>query len=224
MKSMKLIMENFNKFLAEQVDLDKAQELIDANPYLKGKLQASEDNMIDSDKYVLFVSEDSLEHVKDRHMDADAPGSLFKDDIDLKDTIKNLLSKDPSEEAGDRVKWLGVEMDEDIGDMGVKLDDPEKVADMKDYTMPDGRQENVKITAGERDSTNKITLITSELGELDDKKVLSLITAFPGGTDIDGKEMPMDRNQFAEEGFYFVLPEGSPLLTDEEPADTEEEA
>ena len=224
MKNMKLIMENFKKFLAEQVDLDKAQELIDANPYLKGKLQASENNMINSDKYVLFVSEDSLEHVKDRHMDADAPGSLFKDDIVLKDTIKNLLSKDPSEEAGGRVKWLGVEMDEGIGAMGVKLDDPEKVADMKDYTMPGGRQENVKITAGERDPTNKMSLITAELGELDGKKVLSLITTFPGSTEIDGVEMPMDRNDYAEKGFYFVLPEGSPLLTDEESEDTEDEA
>ena len=220
---MKLIMESFNKFLAEQVDFDKAQELIDNNPYLKGKLEANEDSMIDSDKYVLFVAEDSLDHVKDRHMDVDAPGSLFKADINLKDTIKNLLGKDPSEEADGRVKWLGVELDEDIGDMGVKLGDHDEVAGMKDYTMPGGRQEDVKIAAGERDSTNKMSLITAELGELDGKKVLSLITAFPGGTDIDGKEMPTDRSQFAEEGFYFVLPEDSPLLTGDAGDDKEEE-
>ena len=39
-----------------------------------------------------------------------------------------------------------------------------------------------------------------------DKKLLSLITAFPGGTDVGGKEMPMDRNDFAAAGFYFVVP------------------
>ena len=76
---MKLIMENFNKFLAEQVDYDKAQDLIDSNTFLRDvvKLKATAGNMIDSDKYVLFYSPDSLKHIKNRHMDANAPGSLF---------------------------------------------------------------------------------------------------------------------------------------------------
>ena len=60
---MKLIMENWNRFINEELDLSRAQELIDASPYLKGKLQASAENMIESDKYVLIVSDDSLGHV-----------------------------------------------------------------------------------------------------------------------------------------------------------------
>jgi len=216
MKDMKLIMENFNKFLAEQVDYDKAQKLINSNTFLRDvvKLEATADNMIEGGNYVLFYSPDSLKHIKNRHMDADAPGSLFKDDIDLKDTIKNLLSKEPSE-TGDRVKWLGVEVDEEVGKMGVEKANPEKVSAMKDYTMPGERQENVKITAGERKPTKKMTLVTGNVGKLDGKQIISLITAFPGSTEIDGVEMPMDRNNYAEKGFYFVLPEDSPLLADE---------
>ena len=222
---MKLIMENFNKFLAEQVDYDKAQDLIDSDDFLRDevKLQATADNMIEGGNYVLFYSPDSLEHIKNRHMDADAPGSLFKDDIDLKDTIKKLLRKEPSEK-GDRVKWLGVEVDEEVGKMGVEKASPEEVSAMKDYEMPhppehkkpkDWKPEFIKITGGERKPTKKMTLITGYVGKLDGKEIISLISAFPGSTKIDGFELPNSRNDYAKEGFYFVLPENSPLLAGE---------
>ena len=71
--------------------------------------------------------------------------------------------------------------------------------------MPGGRNEMVKLVTGERDSTNQISLMTGELGDLGGKKLLSLITAFPGGSEIGGKEMPMDRNDSAAKGFYFVV-------------------
>jgi hypothetical protein len=234
---MKLIMENFNKFLAEQVDYDKAQDLIDSNTFLRDvvKLKATAGNMIDSDKYVLFYSPDSLKHIKNRHMDANAPGSLFNDGIDLKSAIQSLLDKDPSE-TGDRVKWLGVEVDEEVGKMGVEKASPEEVSAMKDYEMPhppedqkhkDWKPEFIKIKGGERKPTKKMTLITGNVGKLDGKQIISLITAFPGSTKIDGVELPNSRNDYAKEGFYFVLPEDSPLLAGEEskePEDTEEEA
>lgn len=234
MTSMKLIMENFNKFLAEQVNLAKAQELIDSNTFLRDvvKLQATDDNMIQGGNYVLFYSPASLKHIKERHKDPNAPGSLFNDGIDLKSAIQSLLGKDPSE-TGDRVKWLGVEADEEVGKMGVEKASPEEVSAMKTYEMPhppedekhkDWKPEFIKIKGGERKPTKKMTLVTGNVGKLDGKQIISLITAFPGSTEIDGVEMPMDRNNYAEKGFYFVLPEGSPLLTDEEPADTEDEA
>ncbi len=58
----------------------------------------------------------------------------------------------------------------------------------------------------ERNPTNEISVITSELGKLSDgKTVISLITMFPGGTKIDGKDIPIDRSQFASQGLYFVV-------------------
>jgi hypothetical protein len=53
-------------------------------------------------------------------------------------------------------------------------------------------------------------LITSELGKLSDgRTVLSLITMFPGGTTVDGKSIPMNRSEFADQGFYFVVSGGA---------------
>ena len=205
---MKLLIENFRKFLNEDVDTNAAQQLIDANPYLKGKLTAAPENMIEGDKYVLVVSDESLGHVKDRHQNVSAPGSLFDPGLDLRSAMQNLLSQGPDEVSGGKVKWLGADAGTQVGKMGVKLASPEEVAKMQDYTMPGGRNEVVKVTAGERDPTNQISLITAELGDLGDgRKLLSLITAFPGGSEIDGKEMPFDRNAFAAEGFYFVVPQ-----------------
>ena len=203
---MKLLIENWRKFINEEVDAQAAQQLIDANSYLKGKLTASPENMIEGDNYILVVSDQSLEHVKDRHQNASAPGSLFDPGLDLRSAMQNLLSQNPDEASGGRVKWLGADAGMQVGKMGVKLASPEEVAKMKDYKMPGGRNEMVKIAAGEREPTSEISLITAELGDLGGKKLLSLITAFPGGTNVGGKEMPMDRNDFAAAGFYFVVP------------------
>ena len=205
---MQILLENWRKYLNEEVDTGAAQQLIDANPYLKGKLTASPENMIEGSRYALVVSDESLGHIKDRHQDVAAPGSLFEPGLNLRSAMQNLLSQDPDEVSGGKVKWLGADAGTQVGKMGVKLASPEEVAKMQDYTMPGGRNEVVKITAGERDSTNQISLITAELGDLSDgRKLLSLITAFPGGTEIDGKEMPFDRNEFAAAGFYFVVPQ-----------------
>lgn len=205
---MKIIIENWRRYLKEEVDLQAAQQLIDANPYLKGKLMATPESIIEGEGYVLAVSEESLGHIKDRHMDASAPGSLFLPEVDLGEVMRSLLSMPPSEESGGRVKWLGVDAGMPVGKMGVKLGDPEEVAKMQDYKMPGGRNEMVKLTSGEREPTNEISLITAELGDLGGKKLLSLITAFPGGIEVNGKEMPMDRNDFAAQGFYFVVSQG----------------
>lgn len=202
---MNKLFENWRRYLKEEVDLQAAQQLIDANPYLKGKLTATEESIIEGDSYALVVSDESLGHIKDRHMDASAPGSLFLPEVNLRNVMQSLLSMPPSKESGGRVKWLGVDAGMPVGKMGVKLGDPEEVAKMQDYKMPGDRNEMVKLTSGERDPTNEVSLITAELGDLGGKKLLSLITAFPGGIEVDGREMPMDRNDFAAMGFYFVV-------------------
>ena len=245
---MKLIMENFNKFLAEQVDFDKAQDLINSNAFLRDvvKLEARDDNMIQGGDYVLFYSPASLKHIVERHKDPNAPGSLFYGDIkkSIQSTLENNSPNELTDKknnrvkkpvVGGRVKWLGMEANEEVGKMGVEKASPEEVSAMKTYEMPhppedekheDWEPEFIKIKGGERKPTKKMTLITGYVGKLDGKQIVSLITAFPGSTKIDGVELPHNRNDYAKEGFYFVLPEDSPLLAGEEskePEDTEDE-
>ena len=92
--------------------------------------------------------------------------------------------------------------------MGDAKEDPEVVANMQDYSMQ-GYQgiEKVKIAPGEREATQLLSLITAGIGQLSDgRQVLSLVTVFPGGNDVDGVEIPHSRPAFAAVGLYFVLP------------------
>lgn len=89
--------------------------------------------------------------------------------------------------------------------MGVSKSTPEEIANMMDYTMPDGKKEVVKIAQGQRTPTKSFNIITSEIGEVEGKKVLSLITAFPGESSVDGVVIPMDRSEMSSLGLYFVV-------------------
>jgi hypothetical protein len=200
-------MENWRrKTLLKEELSDEIQSFIDKNDFLKGKLTAKQEDFVESDKFVLLFSDEASEHIKERHSNASKPGSLFNQDLDLREVAKNVISKEPSEQSSGRVKWIAVDAGEEIGSMGVAKSDPEEVEQMEDYQMPDGRKEMVKISEGEREPTNELSLITAELGELEDgRKALSLITMFPGGDQIDGEKIPMDRSEFASKGFYFVV-------------------
>lgn len=188
------------------------QTLIDKNDFLKGKVKATPSDVIEGDKFVLLFSEDAAKHIAERHLDGNKPGSLFKSGINLRDVAKKILNISPSEQTNGRVKWLGVNGG-NVGEMGVAKASPEDVAKMKDYTMPDGAKEQIKIAPGKRKPTNEVSLITAELGTLGNgKKALSMITMFPGGTKVDGVEIPMDRGEFASKGLYFVVDSTSPLL------------
>jgi len=212
-------MNNFDlkKYLAEgrllREDISQEiQALIDKNDFLKGKVTATSSDIVEGDKFVLLFSEDSAKHIAERHSDGNKPGSLFKSGVNLRDVVKKILNISPSEQTGGRVKWLGVNGGE-VGEMGVAKASPEEVAKMKDYTMPDGGKEQVKIAPGERKPTSEVSLITAELGTLENgKKALSMITMFPGGMEVDGVEIPMDRGQFASKGLYFVVDPSSSLL------------
>ena len=73
--------------------------------------------------------------------------------------------------------------------------------------------ERVKVAAGKREPTSVLSVITAKIGRSQDgRDVLSLVTMYPGGNTIDGHSLPFDRGQFASQGFYFVLPEDSPML------------
>jgi hypothetical protein len=204
-----ILKENLNE--AENIS-QEIQALVDKNEFLKGKVKAMPTDIIEGSKFVLLFSEDSAKHIAERHLDGAKPGSLFKSGVNLRDVAKKLLNVAPSEESGGKVKWLGANGG-NVGEMGVAKASPEEVAKMKDYTMPDGQKEQVKIAPGKRKPTSEVSLITAELGALGDgRKALSMITMFPGGTSIDGTEIPMNRGEFASKGFYFIVDPSSSLL------------
>jgi len=192
---------------------NEIQPMIDENPYVSG--QATQDNVLESSQYVLYVSKEGMKHIMDRHADPYAPGSLFTVPQEKFYTeLEDIIVEFPTEiDARGMVKWLEVDTGSTIGKMGVAHSDPAEVALMADYTMPGGRMEKVKVAAGERVTTSLLSVITAKIGESQDgREVLSLVTMFPGSNTIDGVEMPHDRGAFASAGFYFVLPEDSPAL------------
>jgi hypothetical protein len=189
------------------------QSMIDKNEYLsKQNIKVKPEDLIEGNKFVVLFSKDAADHIKDNHLKGENPGSLFDASVNLQDIVKKLLKITPTEESGGRVKWLGAKVGK-VGSMGVSKGDPADVQKMKDYTMPDRSQAKVKIAAGKRKPTDEVSLVTGELGSLSDgRKALSIITMFPGGIKIDGKEIPADREKFASEGLYFVVDPSSPLL------------
>lgn len=186
--------------ILNEADFKNIQSIIDGDQFVNGT--ANEESIIETDKHILFISPESLKHIKERHLDRSKPGSIITGD--LKDIITKTIQKSPSESSGGRVKWLDVKVG-NVGEMGVAKATPKEVSGMTDYTMPDGRKETVKIKQGQRPKTDVFNVITAEIGKDSGKPVLSIITAFPGPNSIDGVEMPMDRNEFAKKGFYFIV-------------------
>ena len=187
---------------------NELQPMIDSNPYVSGNADAT--NVIETEKYVLYASQEGMEHIVSRHADKYAPGSLLVDGIDLLAIIKNMIQNPPDEvDSGGMVKWLEKDMGQVVGYMGVAKGDPETVSGYRDYSMQ-GYQgiEKVKIAPGARAETNLLSLITAKIGQLSDgRDALSLVTVFPGSNTIDGTEIPHSRPDFASAGFYFTLPE-----------------
>ena len=213
---MKITKSQLRRIIKEEISesvVGEVQKLVDGNQYLKGST-VTEADLIDSGPYVFYVSDDGLKHTKDRHQDENAPGSLFDAGADLRALIKGLLDTPPTTTGGGKIKWEGVDSPTgNIGKMGLAVASPEEVAKMKSYKMPGGRGEEVKVAAGNRKATAKVTLASAVLGKLTDgRDVLSLLTIFPGGMEIDGVTIPDNRNDFAGAGIYFVLPPGSPIL------------
>lgn len=214
-KHKRLLREHLN--LTEQVssnDVAKIQSAIDNNQFLKGN-KVSEKDLISGKKFVLYVSDQSLGHIKARHSDETKPGSIINPSVDLRRSLESVLNTEPNEVANGRVKWLGADAGGEVGKMGVKLGSPEEVAKMQDYQMPDGKKETVKISQGEREATKLLSVVTSELTTLDDgRKALSLITMFPGDVKVGNVVVPMDRGEFAKHGLYFVVKGGAKLNED----------
>jgi hypothetical protein len=198
----------------QQGVLGQVQAMVDGNKWLKGT-QVNEGDLIPiSDKIILYASEEGMSHIKDRHQDANAPGSLIYPNVNIKELILAIMKTPPNSTGRGMVKWEGIESPGGpIGQMGLAAASPQEVVPLQDYKMPGGRGEVVKVAPGERKETNEVTLVTSNLGSVEDGRVvLSLVTLYPGGMDVDGVQVPFDRGAFAAAGIYFVLPPGSPIL------------
>jgi hypothetical protein len=211
-KLYKLIKETM--YENEQNALGQVQAMVDGNKWLKGT-QVNEGDLIPiSDKVLLYASEEGMKHIKDRHQDANAPGSLIYPNVNIKELILAIMKTPPNSTGRGMVKWEGISSPGGpVGQMGLAAAAPEKVAELQDYKMPGGRGEVVKVAPGKRKETKEVTLVTSNIGSLEDgRMVLSLVTLYPGGMDVDGVQVPFDRGAFAAAGIYFVLPPGSPIL------------
>ena len=205
-KHKKLLREHLN--LNEEITPEIVQQIqtaVDGNQFLKGN-KVSDKDLIEGGDYILYISDQSLNHIKERHKDPAKPGSIIDPSVDLRKVLSSVISEEPSEKSGGRVKWLGTNTNQNVGSIGVKAGTPEEVANMQDYQMPDGKKETVKVTKGERTPTKEFSVICAELTKLNNgKTALSLLTAFPGGMKVDGVDIPMDRGQFASKGLYFVI-------------------
>jgi hypothetical protein len=205
-KHLKLLREHLN--LQEEITPEVVQQIqgaIDNNQFLKGN-KVSEKDLIEGGEYVLYISDQSLGHIKERHKDTTKPGSIIDSSVDLRKVLSHVIAGTPSEKSNGRIKWLGADAGQTVGAVGVKAGTPEEIAKMQDYQMPDGKKETVKVAKGERTPTKEFSVICAELGKLSDGRIaLSLLTAFPGGMKVDGIEIPMDRGQFAAKGLYFVI-------------------
>ena len=99
---MKYLMEyKEGSLMTEEINIDKIQKIIDGNQFLKGT-KVKEEDLIVGDKYILFAPQSSLDHIRDRHQNANAPGSLITVG-NLKDIVKSVLST-PGVPRG--VEWL----------------------------------------------------------------------------------------------------------------------
>jgi len=66
-------------------------------------------------------------------------------------------------------------------------------------------KETIILKEEEATKTNFLTVVGAKIGEVEGKGLITLWTTYPDFQDgkIDGKEIPMNRNEFKQNGFYF---------------------
>lgn len=211
-KKFKLF-ENLDETLYTEI-----QKMIDANQFLKGKVEANNSTVFEAGDYILLLSD--MSHLTDAHVDDTIPGSKFNKGVDLKKAIVSLVQNNkPSQmtkgfgssetqvndpKQAEKFKWLGLDSKMDVGIENVHKSDAnsEDFKSMNVYTYKDsrGNEFNIKVKQADGQKTTFLSFIGAKLGEVGDKIVLSLITAFPGQNAVD---IP-NRNDFMKQGYYFT--------------------
>lgn len=211
-------MKYLKTFESEDNTLVEIKKIIDGNQYITDK-NVTSDKLIYSDKWIIYISEATIDHIES-HMSpsvdlGDAPGSYYTQN--WKKGVETVISKyEPS--VGDkppfRTAWTGVDAGIEVGFVTIGFDEnlkSDKLDGYKSYTydrpVRDTKvKETIFVKEEESIKTNFLTVVGSKIGEVDGKGLISLWTTYPDFKDgkIDGKEIPMDRNKFKENGFYFT--------------------
>jgi hypothetical protein len=217
-KGHQLIMENWRRFLKEgeeggQIPFEEIQQIFDTyNFTIKDRetgedktifpfkeMKADENTITMGGNYYIVSSPDSWGHVRDRHTSDEGIGSKFDKNLNLRSAIANLLKKSPNEAGQGKIKWLAMDAGQPVGIDNVKQGSPDEMANLPDVKI--SKWETVKVKYGESGvPTSHMSFIAADVGEAGGKKVLSMVTAFPGQ---NGAEVA-DRNDFAAKGYYFV--------------------
>ena len=206
---MKLILENWNRFLNEnEIPFKEIQNIIDGNQYLKGKVVADDNTVYDlGDKYFLMSG---VSHLAERHQEKCFPGSLFlKGDEAIKQAVLNVVRAMPPTGGKTVAFSTGIE---GLGMERLVKTTPDAVAKFEDFKMKDGTVVKIKKEGNNPGRvTDKLSVIAPSIGEAGGKPVLSLVTAFPGfmgtGKGGEGDIEIKDRADFTKNGYYFVMPE-----------------
>lgn len=197
--------------------ISEIKKIVDENQYISDK-EVAEDKLVYSDKWIIYISKETLAHIES-HMApsvdlGDAPGSYYAQD--WKKGVENVISKfEP--EAGQnppfRTAWIGKDAGVDVGFVTIGYDERLKNGDMegfKPYTYErpvrgNMVEETIILKEEESEKTNFLSVVGSKIGEVDGKGIISLWTTYPDFKDgkIEGKDIPMNRNEFRQNGFYF---------------------
>jgi len=195
-------------------EIEEVKKIVGENQYISDK-SVTEEKLISSDKWIVYISQQTLDHIKS-HMGpsveiGDAPGSYYTDS--WKKGVETAISKyEP--EVGDkppfRTAWTGVDAGAHVGYVTIGFDGNLKDSEKKSYTYDrpvrgEMVPETIAVKEEAAENTNFLTIVGSKIGEVNGKGLVSLWTTYPDFKDgkIDGKEIPMNRNEFEKNGFYF---------------------
>jgi hypothetical protein len=202
----------------EQSEIDEIKKVIDGNDFVSDK-NVTADKLISSDKWIVYIPQPTIDHIKS-HMSpsvelGDAPGSYYTQN--WKKGVETVISKyEPT--VGDkppfRTAWTGVDSGIEVGFVTIGFDEnlkSDKLDGYKSYTYErpirgEKVPETIFVKEEEAMKTNFLTVVGSKIGEVNGKGLISLWTTYPDFKDgkINGKEIPMNRNEFKENGFYFT--------------------
>ena len=212
-------MKKINRFriFENQSEISDIKKIIDDNEFISDK-NVTENKLIESENWIIYISKQTLEHIESHLKPStelgDAPGSYYTKD--WKKGLENVISNyDPQSSPNPpfRTAWVGLDAGTTVGYVTIGYSEQiinGDLSGLKKYTYDRPiRGEKVKetILIKEEDATptNFLTVVGSKIGEVNGKGLISLWTTYPDFKDgkIEGKSIPMNRNEFEENGFYF---------------------